>query len=72
MARDVLQREYEAGVDEGRRQMRAEVERLRGLLRRAEWGEVGPFRCAVCWRTQSAGHAPGCELAAALEAPDGD
>jgi hypothetical protein len=52
----------------------AEVERLRGLLGRLEWAGTVVFDewyakrkcCPVCRGEQDDGHAPGCELAAAI------
>jgi hypothetical protein len=49
----------------------AEIERLRGLLKRLEWAGGSGCEYAACpgcgdLKTQAGGHAPDCELAAAL------
>ena len=54
------------------------VEELEGLLRRAEWsawcntgsGAIDYQCCPFCLNNESAGHAPGCRLAAALGRED--
>ena len=52
--------------DEEYRQLSAEVERLRGIIRRAEWGKSVHTawekyqRCAICGNKQSSGHDVNC------------
>lgn len=53
-----------------RDQLKAEVERLRAVLRSVEFGD-GYGRCPRCAGQDSAGHMPGCELAAALKGREG-
>lgn len=45
--------------------MIAEIERLRRVLEQVEW-EQSPANCPICDGYKSHGHAPDCELAAAL------
>lgn len=56
-------------VEQRHENLRAENARLRALLRRVEWAP-GPFEtrnCPGCGGLQTFGHAPDCELAAALK-----
>lgn len=55
--------------------LRAEVERLRGLLEKHQWAGLTPIKsigaCPECMGTkppEGKGHRPGCAIAAALAA----
>lgn len=52
--------------------LRAENERLRKLLRRFEWqrDEGGYVMCPECDQTKGTPHLNGCQLGAALAAPE--
>jgi len=59
---------FEDGKSEGHASRDAEVEKLRAVLRKVEW--MGAYEhaamCPECDGRERDGHAPDCELAAAL------
>lgn len=69
---EILRRAVESGESFGGRSfsvLRDEVVRLRALIERLEWcrGYDRYANCPVCGWTRDRGHAPGCEMEAALK-----